>query len=52
MSLGFIVDIESGSTNILFILSGAFVGLENIISRRIGKGVSPNIEIITIRITG
>jgi ATP-dependent Clp protease ATP-binding subunit ClpX len=28
------------TTNILFIVSGAFVGLEDIISRRIGKGVN------------
>ena len=32
----FIVD----TSNILFILSGAFVGLESIVQRRLGKGVS------------
>lgn len=31
----FVVD----TSNILFVLSGAFVGLEQIINRRIGKGV-------------
>jgi len=33
----FVVD----TSNILFILSGAFVGLESIVQRRLGKGVSP-----------
>lgn len=32
----FVVD----TSNILFILSGAFVGLESIVNRRLGKGVS------------
>lgn len=32
----FVID----TTNILFVLSGAFVGLESIVNRRIGKGVS------------
>jgi ATP-dependent Clp protease ATP-binding subunit ClpX len=32
----FVVD----TSNILFILSGAFVGLESIVQRRMGKGVS------------
>ena len=27
------------TSNVLFILSGAFVGLENIIKRRVAKGV-------------
>lgn len=31
----FVVD----TSNILFVLSGSFVGLEQIINRRIGKGV-------------
>lgn len=29
------------TTNILFVLSGAFVGLESMVNRRLGKGVSP-----------
>jgi hypothetical protein len=33
----FVVD----TSNILFILSGAFVGLESIVQRRLGKGVRP-----------
>jgi hypothetical protein len=37
-------------SNILFILSGSFVGLEKIIGRRTGKGVSPyRIEDVTRR---
>lgn len=28
------------TSNVLFILSGAFVGLENIVKRRVAKGVS------------
>lgn len=32
----FVID----TTNILFVLSGAFVGLESIVNQRIGKGVS------------
>lgn len=32
----FVVD----TSNILFICSGAFVGLENLVNSRIGKGVS------------
>lgn len=35
----FVVD----TSNILFILSGAFVGLESIVQRRLGKGVSLHI---------
>lgn len=34
----FVID----TTNILFVLSGAFVGLESIVNQRIGKGVSPS----------
>jgi ATP-dependent Clp protease ATP-binding subunit ClpX len=29
------------TSNVLFILSGAFVGLDNIIKQRVAKGVSP-----------
>lgn len=29
------------TTNVLFILSGAFVGLEDVIRQRVAKGVSP-----------
>ena len=29
------------TSNVLFILSGAFVGLDNVIKRRVAKGVSP-----------
>lgn len=32
----FVID----TTNILFVLSGAFVGLESMVNRRLGKGVS------------
>jgi ATP-dependent Clp protease ATP-binding subunit ClpX len=29
------------TSNVLFMLSGAFVGLDNVIKRRVAKGVSP-----------